>query len=124
MRVRNLDSTGSLLDGVTLAAGDIARIDQVIFAIEDDEELTERARKLAVQDMMDKAKSMAGYAGVGLGELEFLKEIGRAAPASPMMRMQPSSGPADTSTCIPPSELVSRVTVHGHFSTILENRNT
>ena len=75
-KVRDLDSTGELIDQLVEAGGDLTRINGISFTIEDPSPLTEQAREEAIEDMLDRAEKMADAAGVSLGALEYLTEAG------------------------------------------------
>ena len=92
-KVRDLDSTGELIDQLVEAGGDLTRINGISFTIEDPTPLLEQAREMAIEDLLDRAGQMANAAGVQLGRLEYLSESGasvreareefyRAAPAA------------------------------------------
>ena len=74
VKVRELDQTGPLLDGVVKAGGDLVRVNGISFSVDDPDPLKVQARKLAVQEAMEKAKELADLAGVTLGRLVFISE--------------------------------------------------
>jgi hypothetical protein len=74
VKVRNLDSMGSIIDGASEAAGNLVRINNVSFIIEDSKALQNMARQEAIADLLTKANSMASLAGIELGKLVFLSE--------------------------------------------------
>jgi uncharacterized protein YggE len=74
VRVRELDQTGPLLDGVVEAGGDLVRVNGISFSIDDPSPLKIQARELAVQEALEKAKELADLAGVTLGQLVFISE--------------------------------------------------
>ncbi|MDA0263754.1 MAG: SIMPL domain-containing protein [Chloroflexi bacterium] len=116
VKVRNLDSMGDIIDGATEAAGDLIRINQVSFTMEDSKPLQEEARAEAIADMLAKAKAMAESAGVKLGDLVFLSESGGVSPQS-FARMESAAGfgASDQSTSILAGELDVNVSVQGVF---------
>ena len=75
-KVRDLDSTGELIDQLVEAGGDLTRINGISFTIEDPTPLLEQAREMAIEDLLDRAGQMANAAGVQLGKLEYLSESG------------------------------------------------
>ena len=81
VKVRDLDDTGTVIDAVADAAGDLVRIDGINFAIEDDQKLRNEAQAAAVADMQRQAKRLAELAGLKLGRLVFLGETDYHAPA-------------------------------------------
>lgn len=117
VKVRELDKMGGIIDGATEAAGDLIRIDRVNFTIEDTKPLQSQAREEAIADMLAKAESMAGLAGVELGSLVFLTETGGNVPA-PFARLESMAAfgfAADQPTSILAGELEVNVSVQGVF---------
>ena len=117
VKVRNLESTSSIIDGATEAAGNLVRINTVNFAIEDTNSLLEVAREEAIADLLAKANSMATLSGVELGKLVFLSESGGAPPQS-FARMEAAAFGfgGDQSTSILAGELDLTVNVQGVFA--------
>ena len=116
VKVRNLESMSSIIDGATEAAGNLVRINAVNFAIEDTKALLEVAREEAIADLIAKANSMATLSGVELGKLVFLSESGGAPPQS-FARMEAAAFGfgGDQSTSILAGELDVTVNVQGVF---------
>ena len=117
VKVRNLESMSSIIDGATEAAGNLVRINAVNFAIEDTKALLEVAREEAIADLLAKANSMATLSGVELGKLVFLSESGGAPPQS-FARMEAAAFGfgGDHSTSIMAGELDVTVNVQGVFA--------
>jgi uncharacterized protein YggE len=118
VKVRDLDNMGNVIDGATEAAGNLIRINRVSFTIEDTKPLQNEAREEAIADLLTKANTMAGLAGVELGKLVFLTESGGAVPQS-FSRIESAAafgfgGGQDTS--ILAGELDVRVSVQGVFA--------
>ncbi len=118
VKVRDLDSTGEIIDRVIEAAGDIVRIDGINFSIEDSQALEDEARAAAVADLRAKAARLAELAGVELGPLVYLSEAGGP---TPLPRFEAGfdsfAYAASTSvlTAIQPGEMEAVVTVVGVF---------
>ena len=117
VKVRDLESMSSIIDGATEAAGNLVRINAVNFAIEDTEALLDVAREEAIADLLAKANSMASLSGVELGKLVFLSESGGAPPQS-FARMEAAAFGfgGDQSTSIMAGELDVTVNVQGVFA--------
>ena len=125
-KVRDLDSSGMLIDQLVEAGGDLSRVNGIDFTIEDPAPLMEQAREMAVKDMLAKAEQMATAAGVSLGDLEYLSEAGarvlraqeesvfRAAPAAMAMDS------ASISTPVSAGELTVAANVTGGFAITTE----
>lgn len=80
VRIRNIDDTGDLIDGAIEVGGDLARIQDLRFTIDDPSALEEEARQLAMEDARAKAQTLADAAGVDLGPARTISESGGAAP--------------------------------------------
>ncbi len=65
--LRNFSTAGSVIDAVTAAAGNAARIDSLTFSIQDPRQIEDRARNDAVRQAVSHARSMAMAAGERLG---------------------------------------------------------
>lgn len=74
-KIRNLDSSGAVIDAVAAAGGDDVRVSGVTFAIEDDAELLQAGRTAAWADARAKAEQLAELAGVTLGEPVAISEV-------------------------------------------------
>ena len=74
VKVRDLDQTGHVLDGVVRAGGDLVRVNGISFSVDDPDSLKVQARELAVQHALGKAQELATLAGVTLGSLVFISE--------------------------------------------------
>ena len=117
VKVRNLDSMGSIIDGASEAAGNLVRINKVNFIIEDSKTLQNMAREEAIDDLLTKANSMASLAGIELGKLVFLRESGGFL-GQPSARMESAAFGfvGDHSTDILSGELDVHVNVQGVFA--------
>lgn len=80
--VRDIDSTGDLIDAAAIAGGDATRFNGISFGYDDPAEYTRTARELAVEDARDKAEQLAELTGVTLGEPLSVNESSWAAPVS------------------------------------------
>ena len=117
VKVRNLESMSSIIDGATEAAGNLVRINAVNFTIEDTKALLEVAREEAIADLLARANSMATLSGVELGKLVFLSESGGAPPQSFARTEAAAFGfGGDQSTSILAGELDVIVNVQGVFA--------
>lgn len=78
--IRNLESAGELLGEVTRVGGDDARVENVYFALEDNQGQLQQARQAAFEDARQKAEQYAQLAGRELGDLVSLNEMTAALP--------------------------------------------
>ncbi|MFD5098520.1 SIMPL domain-containing protein [Streptomyces albidochromogenes] len=76
VRIRDLARTGAVVEAVTAAAGDAARINGVTFDVADPSALRARAREAAHADARTKAEQYARLSGRGLGRLVSVTETG------------------------------------------------
>lgn len=114
VRVRDLDSFGSILDEVvTLGAN---RINSINFGIDDHKKLYEQVQGDAVKNAMDKAKRLAEAAGVTLGPVMKISEGGRSSP-QPVYRMAAMA--MDESAGAPPPVAAGEQTVTASVSLVI-----
>lgn len=90
--VREIDNLGALLDALVQTSTN--RLGGVRFALDDDTEAKDRARKLAVADARHTAEVYAAAAGVRLGQVISISE-GGGQPGRPraLMAMQSAAMP-------------------------------
>lgn len=82
-KIRDMDKVGTIIDVVAQAGGDMTRINDISFTVDDPMPYYTQARDKAVADAMAKAKQIAGAAGVRLGDLLYVSE---GALYSPVVR--------------------------------------
>jgi len=119
VKVRQLDTAGTIIDVVTEAAGDLIRIDGISFTVEDPTSYYNQAREKAMQDAVAKATQVAGLAGVALDKATYINVSGNNYPIRTTMDSyqvyEKSSGagmPAPTpATSISVGELEIQTTV-------------
>ncbi len=78
--IRDLDNVGGVIDRAATEAGDLVRINNISFSIEDPSVFGADLRTLAATDARAKAQIYADAMGVELGPLVFLSESGSSAP--------------------------------------------
>lgn len=74
---------GAVIDAASAAAGDAIRVDSVGFSVKDSAELTASARAEAVRGARARAEQLASAAGVTLGRVRSITEIGSGVPPTP-----------------------------------------
>lgn len=79
-KIRNIDNTGTIVDGAVGAGGDDTRIDNIYFTIDDPEDLREQAREAAVADARRRAETLARAGGVSLGNPKLISETSYSQP--------------------------------------------
>jgi len=73
-KIRELGRVGTIIDAVAVAGGDLTRIDNIGFSVEDPSAYYEEAREKAMADAKAKAQQMADLAGVKLGKPTYITE--------------------------------------------------
>ncbi len=110
-KIRDVDSAGAVIDAVAKAGGDLTRINNIGFTVDDPKPFQEQARKLAVADAYAKAKTLADVAGVKLGQATYISESTYV--PGPIYRgdmiAAPEAAPAETP--ISPGEMEITTTV-------------
>ena len=81
IKIRNVDDVGAIIDDVADAGGDVTRINGINFSIEDPKPFMTQLREEAVKDAIAKAEHFATLAGVAVGDLVFIGEVGATTPA-------------------------------------------
>lgn len=74
VKIRNIQSTGGVIDDVVAAAGKNARINGIYFTVENPEQYYDLAREKAMNDAKDKAEQMASLGGAQLGKPTYITE--------------------------------------------------
>ncbi len=82
VKIRDVDAVGTIIDDVAEAGGEATRINNIRFSIEDPKPFTTQLREDAVKDAIAKAEHLASLAGVGLGDLVFIGEVGAGTPVA------------------------------------------
>jgi hypothetical protein len=80
VKVRDLDAISDVLDDAAEAGGDAVRINSISFTVDDPEQYEADARKAAVEDARKRAEELAALAGVTLGKVRSISEIGASIP--------------------------------------------
>lgn len=100
-KVRNVGKAGTVIDAVTLAGGDLTRVDSVSFDVDDPIHFYDQAREKAMADAADKAKRLADLAGVKLGKAIYINEGSSSAiPPTPIYSRSEAAGAAFDTTQI------------------------
>ena len=82
--IRNVDKTGTIIDAVTVAGGDLTIVENISFTVENPGPYNDQARELAIKDAIAKAQQTASLAGVSLGKLLYISESGGSVPPVPI----------------------------------------
>jgi len=79
-KIRGIDKTGTIIDAVAAAGGDLTRIESINFSIDDPRGYYDEARQDAVADARAKAEQLADLAGVSLGQPTYISEGAQSPP--------------------------------------------
>jgi uncharacterized protein len=74
VKIRDVDKTGDIINSAVATAGDIVRISNLSFSVEDPSEVYQQAREKATANAHDKAAQYAGLLGVKLGSPTYVSE--------------------------------------------------
>lgn len=112
-KIRDVEEAGSIIDAVVEAGGDLIRVDDISFSVDDPSPYYKEAREKAMADALAKAEQLAKAAGVRLGEPTYVSESTYVTPPifpRAMMEAIPAPAPA-VETPISPGEMEIRATV-------------
>jgi uncharacterized protein YggE len=110
-KIRQVDKAGTVIDAVAEAGGNLTRIDNISFSIDDPTPNYNEARVKAVEDAMAKAKQMASSANVKLGKLIYMSESTPYVPPVAIRDYAMKAEAAVPTTSISPGELEIQVSV-------------
>jgi len=79
-KIRDIDKTGELIDAAVTAAGNLTRVENLQFTIDDPSALEEQARQEAMAEARKKAETLAEAASVDLGRPRSISESGGPQP--------------------------------------------
>ena len=105
-KIREIDKTGTIIDAVATAGGDLTRINNIYFSVDDLTAYHKEARDKAMADAKNKAEQLADLSGVKLGKPTYISENLYFPPPIykdvPMMEGAPAPAPT---TPISPGEM-------------------
>jgi len=111
-KIREIEKTGTIIDAVALAGGDLTRVNNIYFSVDDPTAYHKEARDKAMADARNKAEQLASLAGVKLGKATYISESLYLPPTpiyqGPMMGAAPAAAPT---TPISPGETEITLTV-------------
>jgi uncharacterized protein len=109
-KVRDITKAGVILDAVTAAGGDLTRVNNVQFSLNDPTSANNQARDKAMADAKATASQLASDAGVKLGNPISISE-NEVSPFTPMYAGAQMAASGASSTPISPGELEVTVDV-------------
>ena len=80
VKVRDVTKAGSVIDAVTVAGGDLTRVNSIQFSLDDPTTSIDKAREKAMANANDKATQLAKFAGVKLGKPISISESSSTPP--------------------------------------------
>ena len=108
-KIRDIDNVGAIIDAVAEAGGDLTRINNIAFSVDDPSEYYEEAREEAMADAKAKAEQLADLAGIELGQPTYISE-GNIYP--PIVYRDAGMAPEEGyTTSISPGEIELTLTV-------------
>ncbi|MEW6142949.1 MAG: SIMPL domain-containing protein [Chloroflexota bacterium] len=113
-KVRNLDKAGVVIDEVAVAGGDLTRIQNIGFTIDDPSKYYKEARDKAMADALARAKQIADGADIRLGKPTYISEGQLYVPQPRFVNYELKSAagaPAPAPTPISAGETEIRLTV-------------
>jgi uncharacterized protein YggE len=111
--IRTIDNTGSIIDAVVSAGGNLISIDSVSLSVDQPDQYYTQARQLAMTDAQNKASQLAKLSGVVLGKATSILESSSTPVYPPIFR---SAGVAAPSTSISPGEIDITIDVQAVYS--------
>ena len=82
VKIRDLDHVGRIVDRASESGGDLVRINGISFNVEDTYKFMPQLRSQAVQNAFMKAEEYANAAGLRLGSITSLSELGSPSTSS------------------------------------------
>ena len=111
-KIRDIDKTGTIIDAVAEAGGDLTRINSISFSIDDPSAYYEEAREKAMDDAKAKAEQLAELADVTLGKPTYISESTYVPPVTRGAVYYEEAVPATVpETPIVPGEMEINLTV-------------
>ena len=80
VRIRDLANIGTIIDEVAKVGGDLTRLQDISFTLEDTSALQPQVREMAVSHAIDKANQFALLTGVRVGDILFISETSGDSP--------------------------------------------
>jgi uncharacterized protein YggE len=115
-KIRDVTKAGIVIDAVSLAGGDLTRVNYITFSVDDPTRYHDEARDKAMADARGKAEQLASLAGVKLGKPTYISESSYSPPVYREVPVEPVA-PAPA-TPISPGEMEITLNVQVVYSII------
>lgn len=115
-KVRDLDTTGDVIDDATVSGGNDAVVQGVTFTIDDPTDLQEEARRQAVERAKAQAEQLADAAGVRLGALMSISESTNYYPLARGGAALDSAAQVPQATPLEPGQVEINITVNLQYA--------
>jgi uncharacterized protein YggE len=93
-KIRHIEKVSSIIDAVVKAGGDLIRIDDLTFTVDDPSDYYDEAREKAMADAKAKAEKLAASAKVKLGEPTYISESSGVTPTTQITFAEAAPVPA------------------------------
>jgi uncharacterized protein len=112
IKIRRIDKSGEIIDQVAESGGDLIRVNNISFSVDDPSPYFKIAREKAIQNAMETAKQMSEQSGLKLGKITYITEGTVYAPvAQNYMKFSAADGVAAAPTPISAGELEYQINV-------------
>lgn len=115
VKIRDVDNTGTIIDNVVAAGGDLIKVNSISFSIDDPSVYYAEIREEAMADAKEKAEQLADLADVTLGKPSHVSENsytpGVVYPRASYDFEESMSGAAINTTEISPGEMDISITI-------------
>ncbi len=119
-KIRDIEKVGSIIDAVVKAGGDLIRINDLSFSVDDPSAYYDEAREKATADAKARAEKLAKQTGVDLGKPTYVSESAYMPPMYEGMMYAiaeaPIPAPAPIEPSISPGEVKITLTVQVAYS--------
>lgn len=116
-KIRQVANAGKIIDAVAGAGGNLTRVQNISFTVEDPTPFLNQARDQAMANARAKADQLARLAGVKLGNPLAVTESGATVPPPrPLAAAPATSGASAPETPISPGEIQITLTVQVRYA--------
>ena len=115
VKVRNLTKTGTIIDAVVVAGGDLIRINNIQFTIDNPTDYYDQAREKAMADAKDTATQLAELSNIKLDKPIYISETDGSVSQPTVVRTL-SAADSSASTPISTGELKISLTVQINYA--------